>query len=513
MENRNENKPVTPVTPPPYTPYPPYVPTPPAPPFQTSGKELFFAIAALVCGMLLCNFVLFGGFNLGFAIGVDLCIVACAVYLLVSGHKPTAYSTLLLLVSLVIGAGFARSDDAFVKFVMVCFLFVSVNLGLTLLAGRQRYSESGFMTLGDVFCTGFAHSFSGLSPAARGVKESLASRGEGYRKGSAIFKGLVIAIPVVFIMLLLLVRADAAFEGLVGLLPEFELGELIATVLFGFCAGCLLYAQSTSLQHSEQKPPVKKERKGVSPLTVNTVLIAVCLLYLVYLFSQLAYFVGGFAGILPGGFTLAQYARRGFFEMAWLCAINLGLIGLCIGLVEKQDSAPLLTKLACLFISLITVFFVATASGKMFLYIGAYGLTRLRVLTQVIMLWLCLTNIMVAVWLFVPKLPYMKIAVCAALIIGAVVLWVDVDNLVAGYNVSCYLNGSMTEIDVAYLSTLNLCAIPHIGRLAQNATDPAVQQRALHVLKDMHSYEFSDFREWNYAQEVAIAWLKLFQPR
>ncbi len=500
MENQNEN----PVG---YTPYIPYSP-PVIPPYPTGKRELLFALAALVCGLLLSNFLLFGGLNLGFAIGVDLCILAAAGYLLACGHRLSGYSGLLLAVSLVIGAGFARSDDSFVKFVMVCFLFISVNLGLTLLAGRQRYDAGGILSLGDAFYTGFSHSLGHFGPVGRGMKQALASRGEGFRKGSAVAKGLLIALPLVVVMVFLLMRADAAFEGLVGLLPEFDLSEAIATVIFGTGGCCLMYAQGVSLQHSTDKVREPKSRKGVSALTVNTVLIAACAVYAVYLVSQLAYFIGGFAGILPQGYTMAQYARRGFFEMAWLCAINLGLIGLCVGLVEKKAGVPLLTKLLCLFISVITVFFVVTASGKMFLYIDAYGLTRLRVLTQVIMLWLCLTNILVAVWLFRPQLPYMKTVLAAGLIIGAVVLWVDVDNLVAGYNVGRYLDGSMARIDVYYLGQLNLTAVPHVARLAEEAADAAVRSQAQHLLEDWFCNGYEDFRSWNYACEAAKQWLR-----
>ncbi len=472
-------------------------------PFPSAGKELGFFLAALVCGLLLCNFILFGGFNLGFAIGADLCIVAVAAYLLRSGHKLNGYSGFLLAVSLIIGAGFARSHDGFVKLVMLCFLFVSVNLGLTLLAARPRHNTGSFSTLGDVFYTGFVYSLGYFSPAFSGLKQNLSGKSEGYHKGSAIFKGLLIALPVLLVVIPLLIRSDAAFEGLVNLLPDFRFSEIFATALFGIIACCLLYCQGTSLHHSEKKPLAAKARKGINSLTINTVLVAICLVYVVYLISQLAYFVGGFAGILPAEFTMAEYARRGFFEMAWLCAINLGLIGLCMGFVEKKGSASLLTKLLCLFISLITIFFVAAASGKMFLYIDAYGLTRLRVLTQVIMLWLGLTTILVAIWLFAPKLPYMKTVIATALILGAAVLWGDVDNLVAKHNVDSYLSGSMTTIDVNYLGTLNNAAVPHIARLAQESADEKVRNQARSLLEEQYVHPADDFRDWNYVNHIA----------
>lgn len=510
MEN-NENQNFQPTQggypPPPNPPF--YVPQPARPvqgPFPAKGKEHIFAVAILAAAMMLCNGFFFGGVNLGFSIGMDLCILASAGYLLSRGHRLTAYSGFLLATSLIIGAGFARSDDGFVKFVMLCFLFVSFNLGLTLLAGQQRFSPGGFLTLRDSLYTAFAHSFDGLNPALNGLKDSLVRKSEGRSKSSAIVKGLLFALPVVIIMVSLLASADAAFEAVVNLLPDFCFGELVVTLLFGFTGSVLLYSQATSLHYKEKTKPSEPKAPRANAVTVNTVLGAVVFVYLVYLLSQLTYFVGGFSGILPENYTMAQYARRGFFEMAVLSGINLALVGLCVGLVEKKPATPKITKLLCLFISAITVFFVAASSGKMFLYIGAYGLTRLRVLTQVIMLWLGLTTILVAVWLFVPKLPYMKAAIAAALVLGVLVMWVDVDAQVAGYNVEHYLSGDLEHIDTEHLETLNSSAVPHIARLAQNAPDDQVRRDAQRIL-ERWDRKAGDFRSWNYAKSTAQTYL------
>ena len=474
--------------------------------YPAGKKELIFGTAILLLSFFLCNSIVYGGFNLGFSLGLCLCILCGSGYLLAGGHKLTPYSSILLLLSLFIGAGFARSDDGFVKFIMLCFLFVSSNLALTVLAGKPRHRTCSFATLLDAFYTAFAHSFF-LTSAFGGLRTAFRKSGTAAKKGGAILTGVIIAVPLLLIMVFLLVRADAAFEGLMDLLPELDLTEVLITALFGTMLACLLYTKGTSLHCRESSSAERTERKGVSALTVNTVLIAVCLVYLVYLFSQLAYFAGGFAGILPDGYTMAEYARRGFFEMAWLCAINLGIIALGIALVEKKEHAPLSARLLCLFISVITVFLVAAASGKMFLYIGTYGLTRLRVLTQVIMLFLCLSTVLVAVWLFVPKLPYMKWVIIAALIIGGVVFWADVDTVVARYNVNAYLSGKVESVDVEHLGCLNGAAIPHIAELAEKAPDPEVRERSQDLLDHWYYAEPNDFRDWNYIRQLVQPYL------
>ena len=480
--------------------------------YTTGGKELCFGLGIFITALALCNFIIFGGFNLGFAIAASLCILCCTGYLLWKGRKLTFYPCAILSLCLIIAASFGRSDDGFVKFVMLCFLGGGTCLGLCLLAGQQRRNSGSPASLWDVFFVIFRLGFGELSPAFRGLTAAFRRSGPAGQKSTAILIGLVIAVPLLCVMIPLLMFADAAFEGLMDLLPEFSVAELFVTVLFGTLLGCLLYTMGTALIHYEDSTHrEKKPGKGLACLTINTVLIAVCLVYAVYLLSQLAYFVGGFSGILPKGYTLAAYARRGFFEIAWLCAINLGIIGLCLTLSRPKDQAPKSTRLLCLFIALVTLFLVATASAKMFLYIDSYGLTRLRVLTQVVLLFLGLTTGLVAVRLFVPKLPYMKTVVLAGLLLGALVSWVDVDSFVAKYNVDAYLAGDLETVDVSHLSVLGDGAVPHIYRLAQEAPDKAIAHQADATLARSWTQAPEDFRSWNYADHAAMEYLLALQ--
>ena len=223
--------------------------------------------------------------------------------------------------------------------------------------------------------------------------------------------------------------------------------------------------------------------------------------YGVYLFSQLAYFVGGFAGLLPKEYSLAQYARRGFFEMAMLCGVNLAVMVGSLGVVKATDRAPLSTRILCLMIGLVSLFFVSTASAKMFMYIGSFGMTRLRLLTQIIMLFFAFTTLVVSVWLFAPKLPYMKAVILGAMLIGLTTVWMDVDTQVARYNVDAYLSGKLETVDISYLKSLSDGAQLQLERLSREAADPQVVQSAENALHARRNIK--DLRQWNYFHFIA----------
>lgn len=492
-----------------YTPAPSVeiFPEDPQPAFPTQGKELFFALMSLLSGLCLCNFTLFGGFHLGFAIAAMVCIWCSFGYLVSRGHRPTAYSFTLLALATLCAAGFGRSDDGFVKFVLVCFLFLSVNLGLCVTAKQNLRCPGSMATLLDAPRTMFVYGFGRIHRAVHGLHHAFHRTGTTGRNGGAFLLGLCFAIPILAIVIPLLISADAAFDGLVGLLPEFKFYEFVATAVLGSFLSLVLYARGIALHHNPKKVVAARQRKGLNAITVNTALCAVCVVYIAYLISQLAYFSGGFAGILPEQYTMAEYARRGFFEMAWLCAINLGLITLSLGLVRKESRAPVSTRLICLFIGLVTLFLVATASAKMFLYIGAYGLTRLRVLTQIIMLFFALTAVIVMLWLFLPKLPYMKAVLICAMLLGAITLWADVDTCVAQYNVDAYLSGRLETVDIQYLGTLSDGAVPYIAKLQSQSPEAHYSQKAEALLKKREQKACEDFRGWNYVNHAAKKYL------
>ena len=144
----------------------------------------------------------------------------------------------------------------------------------------------------------------------------------------------------------------------------------------------------------------------------------------------------------------------------------------------------------------------------MFLYIEGYGLSRLRLLTQIIMLFLAVTTSVIMLWLFLPKLPYMKVILLCAMVIGAATLWTDVNTQVASYNVNAYLDGQYTAIDVKYLYQLGDSAIPYLAQLAEEAPDENIAIAARNYLKEISLYRsLGDLRDWNYVNHIAEIYL------
>ncbi len=464
----------------------------------TEKRELKLGLGMALIGLFLGNTVIYGGWNLGYAIGQVVATVALWWYLRSLGHRGSWYTNALLGLSLVIAAGFGWSADGAVKLMMVPFLLAAINMAFCQMTGKSRYGAGSARSLLDGWRTYWSFGFGKIGQALRGMGVYLRSQNSWAQNGGAVLVGIGIAVPLLLVVVPLLMSADAAFAGLMDLIPELDV-EFLTSLMFGVGAALFLYSRAVSLGRGEEEACTRRPPFTIHVWTVNTALGAVCMVYLAYLFSQLAYFVGGFAGILPEGYTAAEYARRGFFEMTCLSAINLGLMA--FGNAGGRAGAG--TRMLCLFLALVSEFLVAASVAKMLLYIDSYGLTRLRVLTMVVMAFLGVTTALVGVWLFAPKVQYMKTVMVLGLAIGAGLLWVDVDAQVANYNVDAYLDGRLSQVDLDYLEELGPGAVEALIRLDDAPTYHADVEKSIRSI--ICWYDVEDWRGMNWTTRRTLS--------
>ena len=204
------------------------------------------------------------------------------------------------------------------------------------------------------------------------------------------------------------------------------------------------------------------------------------------------------------------------------------MVIIAIGQVRREPKTPWLTKALCLFILVFSLVLAVCSASKMGMYIGAYGLTRLRVLTSVFMVCVAVALVCVAIWILAPRFPYMQIVVLAVLAVGCFTGWMDVDTQVARYNVDAYLSGQLTTVDVDHLGGLSEGAVPQLARLLE-APDPQVQAEARAALADMlrehyrvdwengaialEPWEEPLLRSWTWTQSQALPLLEALAPK
>lgn len=199
---------------------------------------------------------------------------------------------------------------------------------------------------------------------------------EGKRK--YVLLGVAIALPLLFVILLLLGSADAVFGNILENIFTFEFDfdfsdhvfGIAFTFLFAFFAA---YSIMSRLNVHDIREEVTDKRTS-EPLIAITFTGLISFIYLIFCAIQVIYLFGGL-GTLPSGYTYASYAREGFFQLVFVCLINLALVLICMKRFRKSN----VLRGILTFISLCTYIMIASSAYRMILYIRVYYLTFLRV--------------------------------------------------------------------------------------------------------------------------------------
>lgn len=225
------------------------------------------------------------------------------------------------------------------------------------------------------------------------------SQKAGVRKLGAILCGFLLAIPVLLVVLPLLSSADNNFSRLLtGFMDNFSENVLsfvlravfslpVTAYLFGLAYGCV-HRRKTDRIRREAARRTGDHVRMVPDAAVYTALLTISVCYVLFMVLQGQYLFSAFAGIRPEMYTYSEYARKGFFELCGVAAVNLAVL-LAANLFTKTDREHNRTlRWLNLLISVLTLLLLGTAASKMVLYISAYGLTIRRIQTMVFMGWL-----------------------------------------------------------------------------------------------------------------------------
>jgi hypothetical protein len=213
-----------------------------------------------------------------------------------------------------------------------------------------------------------------------------------WRQLGAVAVGLIVALPLLLIFGGLFVSADAAFESLVQSFrfdPATLIGHLFFTGVFGALAAGAL--RGACMGQPETAAVGERCARPNLPFTSTiTALGALALLFAVFVAVQIRWLFGGATVVAETtGLTMAEYARRGFFELVTAAALVLPIL-LVADWTTRRDTRRAETAFRTLALLLVLMVGVMLASAlqRMLLYVQAFGLTELRLYTTAFMVWL-----------------------------------------------------------------------------------------------------------------------------
>ncbi|HEY3164354.1 MAG TPA: DUF4173 domain-containing protein [Candidatus Limnocylindrales bacterium] len=315
----------------------------------------------------------------------------------------------------------------------------------------------------------------------------------------AVGRGLLIAIPLLVVFGSLFSAADTVFDRLMGRLFtwQVELGEvpirLAVAFLVAWAVAGLLAVASGVLVVDDAGPmarageplpqslgaaalglPDSGDRASAGPslrlgaIESATILVAVDVLFAIFVVLQVAYLFGGQDTLAATGLPYAQYARSGFFELVAVAFLAGGLLVAIHAIAARRTSVLVAAGLT---LAALTAVVLASALLRLRIYQDAYGWTELRFYVLATIVWLAIGIGITMVLLARDRMGWLL----HGLAIAAVVVLVGMNvvgpsRLIAEENVARVLNPALVPadgksgLDVSYATRLGDDAIPALVR-------------------------------------------------
>lgn len=297
------------------------------------------------------------------------------------------------------------------------------------------------------------------------------NKGSHNSKAIYILIGLGISLPLLFVIIALLSFADLVFaDYLHNFTKNINAGSIAGILimfLFAFfsayCGVRFLCKRSISEECTDHR--------RFEPLVAITVLLLVSIIYLFFSMIQILYLFWGKME-LPADYTYAQYAREGFFQLLFVCLLNLVIVLFTLGFFRKHTFLNVLLAI----ISGCTYIMLASSAFRMCLYVRNYHLTFLRFFVFWALGLIALLLAGVLVQIFSDAFPLFRYGLVVVCVCYLALSFCHPDYWIARYNLA-QMNSSgewaqsaydrentRAMMDYSYLSGLSSDAAPVIAR-------------------------------------------------
>lgn len=245
-------------------------------------------------------------------------------------------------------------------------------------------------------------------------------------RGRAVRLGVIAGAALALVVVPLLLASDTAIQKLAsGIFEGIDIGPAILRVIFALAVAMLFYSfifRKAFAEKAYNDAPYKRALAGAGTSAALIILIAIYAVFAVLQFSYLT----GIAG-LPPDLTYSEYAVHGFSELCTVSAINLAVFAVCVTFSENTRSVRAL--LAALLGA--TVLLIASAAVRLVMYVDAYGLTVLRILSFWFMGCLLVLSALCAVKVFRPGMKLLRLAAGAFCALYFALSLLNLDGMIA----------------------------------------------------------------------------------
>lgn len=359
-----------------------------------------------------------------------------------------------------------------------------------------------------------------LAVFRRKPKQGDEPKQEGDSAFRQVMYGLLIAAPVLIIVSILLLSADGVLRTMAGEIPAWftrlTLGDGAARLIWAVLLGMFFFTYLAGFRSPRRPPPVQ----GPAMASVNdppgkfhtlvtvTLMIALNMVYVLFVAFQFSYLFGAWQGVLPESASYAEYTRSGFGELIGVTFINFAL--LLIGMYATDPGQGSIRKVLNGLLALLvfcSAAMLGSAFSRLLMYEEAYGYTRLRFLVHAFMIFLFLLLVLFALCIRFRRLPLgrwmVALAVCAYLAVNYSLM----DRTIALLNLQ--REQASADLDLDYLMGLSSDAVPVLVDYGSREDGTAFDSMLRAKAKEEFT-EHPDWQSWNMSDWRARGLLKRY---
>ncbi len=216
---------------------------------------------------------------------------------------------------------------------------------------------------------------------------------------NAIFRGVVITVPILFILFILLTGADPIFKTLASKISFSISDQAIFTVIVFVM--CFFWGLATI---KDKILPHREEKKDSEKLAIEAIIATggAAILFGIFLLIQLRYLFlhvpeTELHNLGINVATYSEYVRQGFFNLLIASAISTSIIAYVLQRLQTNIKNGVYLRISTAALALETQLLLVSAGKRLYLYEQFHGFTRSRIYGIVFLLWLSLLLIVLLI--------------------------------------------------------------------------------------------------------------------
>lgn len=427
-----------------------------------SRSQLLFAAAITAAFLVLLYGSIFKGIPMG--INVLLFIAVCYGSMLAcfdAFHTVLRESVFQTVTVVLLGITFVLYNNLVLLTINAFLIIMIVGAQYRFMLKLQKDPLYSLETIRDACVVWFGYSFAGLPGAFKSMGNSKQSSNV---KGVII--GIAIAIPVIAAVLALLVSADAAFSQMLkNTFQDVNAGDAVGYSI----VGVLLFVCACGLYYSlkNRKPNLNAAQPKLWNLNkIAMMLVVGCMDVVLAVFAavQFGYL---FSGNVPAGFTYAEYARSGFWQLVGVAVIVAAVVFLVQKSAEVRSGNNKAVKIMLTILCALTEIVLVSAFWRMVTYEQAFLFSILRIFTQAFMIATAGVFLVLAVSFWARDFKLQKWIFIVGMVAYVGLNFLNPDAFIAMQNRAIQKEGA----DMHYISELSADALPYWADKANEQID------------------------------------------